>query len=182
MRVGGGVAVFLFACAAIAGPCSGQSFAIRKCVIGNGGGGAAGPSGRLSATAGQSAIGTASAMSHALCSGFWCMTSPPVTDAPESDGVLPLTQGLGPARPNPSSGFFIFPVSLEGTAPVRIHVFDLTGRLVRSVAPKVLGRGTHWVAWDGLDDLGRPVGAGIYFARLTLDRRAVGTARLILLK
>jgi hypothetical protein len=52
-----------------------------------------------------------------------------------------------------------------------LAVFDLGGRRVRRLEPD--GRG---VAWDGTDDAGQPVPAGVYFLRLGPgDRRPITT-------
>jgi flagellar hook assembly protein FlgD len=48
--------------------------------------------------------------------------------------------------------------------PISLVVLDARGRLVRSIAARELPPGTHEFAWDGRDDAGSPVGAGIYFA------------------
>jgi hypothetical protein len=61
--------------------------------------------------------------------------------------------------------------------PTRLHVYDTTGRLRRTFN---LGSsaGGH-VTWDGRDDFGDRMGAGIYFGRLTSGGKAV-KARLVL--
>lgn len=57
--------------------------------------------------------------------------------------------------------------------PVRLAIYDLSGRSVRTLQDGVdHAAGTHELFWNGLEDSGEPVGPGIYFARLQ-----VGTAR-----
>ena len=51
-----------------------------------------------------------------------------------------------------------------GAATLRIH--DAGGRLVRTLADGPRGAGRHSIRWDGRDAAGRPVAAGVYFARL----------------
>lgn len=52
--------------------------------------------------------------------------------------------------------------------PVRLSIYDLAGRLVRTVLDRA---GPHPASgqwdWDGLDDAGHPVASGCYHARLT---------------
>lgn len=47
-----------------------------------------------------------------------------------------------------------------------LAIFDLAGRSVRALAPAGLAGGAHRIPWDGQDDLGRPVVAGVYYVRL----------------
>lgn len=52
--------------------------------------------------------------------------------------------------------------------PVRIEIYDVHGRLVRRLAvPSAGSLARLRVAWDGKDDLRRPVGSGRYWARVT---------------
>jgi hypothetical protein len=48
----------------------------------------------------------------------------------------------------------------------RIDVFDVAGRRVRSLWNGSLTRGTTMIAFDGNDDMARPLSSGVYFARL----------------
>jgi glucose/arabinose dehydrogenase len=74
------------------------------------------------------------------------------------------TSGLSSA-PNP----FARHVELSGAFPsgarVRTVVFDAAGRRVREGVAREAGPGHHVWTWDGHDDHGVPVPAGIYLAR-----------------
>jgi len=72
------------------------------------------------------------------------------------------------ATPNPFTGglTFSFSVEADGVEPVRVTLFDLSGRLIRAVADVEMTSGDHELNWDGRDDRGAAVGSGIYFARL----------------
>ena len=52
--------------------------------------------------------------------------------------------------------------------PVSIHVYSLAGRRVRTLVNEPLQPGYYDLAWDGLDDRGRTVAPGVYFAALTV--------------
>ncbi len=75
--------------------------------------------------------------------------------------------------PNPSNGAARIELSLPGSrrrdAPVeaQARLIDLQGRSVRLLYSGALGRGVTSVAWDGRGDSGQPLGAGMYFLRLT---------------
>jgi glucose/arabinose dehydrogenase len=60
----------------------------------------------------------------------------------------------------------------------RVSVYDLQGRLVRTVQHSAVGAGEHSIAWDGRDDAGRSVADGIYLARIEVGGSAQ-TARLL---
>jgi flagellar hook capping protein FlgD len=53
------------------------------------------------------------------------------------------------------------------TEKVEIKVYDVTGRLVKTLANRVFPGGTqHSVTWDGTDDAGHSVARGVYFYQL----------------
>ncbi len=66
--------------------------------------------------------------------------------------------------PNPSRAGVA--LELAGAAAVRdVDIVDAGGRLVRRVAAASAGDDALHAAWDGRDAAGRPVGAGVYFAK-----------------
>jgi hypothetical protein len=70
----------------------------------------------------------------------------------------------------PSPGPFRTTTSLSFSAPdpscVRLEVFDTAGRKVRTLVDGAAGAGRQTVVWDGRDDHGSDVSAGVYFCRL----------------
>jgi hypothetical protein len=87
---------------------------------------------------------------------------------------LSLTSPLsfGSARPNPFSQLTRFAYSLSENAHALVRVYDLQGRVVRTMVDKDLPAGNHSVSWDGTDDAGARVHPGVYFARLSIGERA----------
>ncbi|HET9888493.1 MAG TPA: PQQ-binding-like beta-propeller repeat protein [bacterium] len=85
-------------------------------------------------------------------------------------GVLPGMQGdvfrFEAPWPNPSSALTDFRWSLPAAMKVRLRILDVSGRLVRKLADGRMEPGAHAVSWDGRDDSGEWVGAGVYFAWL----------------
>ena len=72
----------------------------------------------------------------------------------------------GPNPANPTAKFlFSVPRSADGQS-VRINVFDVKGRLVRTLVDASASAGPHFVLWDGRDRDGRSVASGTYFARM----------------
>jgi hypothetical protein len=52
---------------------------------------------------------------------------------------------------------------------VALYIFDVAGRLVRTLANNPLQPGTHTIVWDGRDDAGRKVASGIYLCSMIAD-------------
>jgi len=69
--------------------------------------------------------------------------------------------------PNPFSAGTRVQFDLVKESSVRIEVFDVTGRLVRTLLDRTMGSGAYEVGWDGLAGDAREAAPGIYFYRLT---------------
>jgi len=83
--------------------------------------------------------------------------------------------------PNPFNPITTVQLELPADGSVSLRLFDARGRLVRDLATGDLRAGRHDIRWDGRDQAGRNVAAGIYLARL---ESTVGqaTARLVLVR
>jgi flagellar hook assembly protein FlgD len=62
-----------------------------------------------------------------------------------------------------------------------LSVYDVAGRLVRVLYHGRRDSGYHRELWDGRDDVGHPLGSGVYFLRLSVDD-VVRTSKALLLK
>ena len=96
--------------------------------------------------------------------------------------IIPDQARLLMARPNPFSGStrLIYSVPASG-ADVRIEVFSVSGRRVRQLESGQRGTGIYEVNWNGCNDAGVKVSAGVYFCRAKIgDYSAVN--RVILLR
>jgi len=69
--------------------------------------------------------------------------------------------------PNPFSSATVIPYRLNTPSDVQITIFDVLGREVRKILIGAKPGGAHQVLWDGLNNSGERVVAGIYFYRLT---------------
>jgi outer membrane protein assembly factor BamB len=88
---------------------------------------------------------------------------------------------LYPPRPNPSATTARFAWVLPSRAATRLRVFDVGGRLVRTLVDGVRDAGEHEVEWDGADGRGAEAAAGVYFVRLDAGRRSA-TRRFVRLR
>ena len=84
-------------------------------------------------------------------------------------GELPATRTIQLRQnlPNPFASRTSIGFDLARPASVTLTVFDVTGRAVRVLAAgAAMEAGRHHAEWDGRDDAGTPLGAGLYFCRL----------------
>jgi hypothetical protein len=121
----------------------------------------------LGGTTGQAEIGVATGSGYALQGGFW-QGSLVATDAPpgEEEPAAPLSFRLHGNSPNPFVANTTILFTTASASDVQLRIYDLAGRVVRTVLDRSLGAGRHQVFWNGDDDAGHPVAKGIYFTRL----------------
>jgi flagellar hook assembly protein FlgD len=60
-----------------------------------------------------------------------------------------------------------------------VDVFDINGRRVVTVFTGSLPAGEHAFEWDGRTSSGGMAGAGLYFMRVTVGGRELGTAKIM---
>jgi hypothetical protein len=78
-------------------------------------------------------------------------------------GVPVASFALCPPRPNPTSGDAALALSVPLDSDVDLAVYDVAGRLVKRLVHGQLPSGEHTFVWDGSDEGGRQVAAGVYF-------------------
>jgi len=78
------------------------------------------------------------------------------------------TFGLGQNAPNPFNPSteisFVVP---EGGANVSLRIYDITGRLVRTLVDGFEPGGSRAVSWHGRTDQGQPAASGVYYYQMT---------------
>lgn len=97
------------------------------------------------------------------------------------DGAATRAQALR-VSPNPSRGPAGFAFALAADANIRLDLYDLAGRKVRTLHEGMTPAGETRLHWDGTDDQGQKVGTGVFFARLTRDGEPPQTARVLRLR
>jgi len=93
---------------------------------------------------------------------------PPYSGVEETTGS-PWTQSrfyLQQSIPNPVLRGTEIAFQLENSARATLRVYDLSGKLVRTVVTGSLDAGSHTARWDTRDESGKPVASGVYFYRL----------------
>ncbi|MBM3317707.1 MAG: T9SS type A sorting domain-containing protein, partial [Candidatus Eisenbacteria bacterium] len=94
-----------------------------------------------------------------------------VVSGPEAR--IPAEVFLGANRPNPAQGGTGIVFGLPGAAEVRLAVYDVSGRAVRTLVSGSLAAGEHAIVWDGRDEGGRAVSGGVYLYRLETQGRTI---------
>ena len=84
-------------------------------------------------------------------------------------------------EPNPFNPSTRIRFELSQDGPVHLAVYDLAGRLVRTLVNKPMMRGANSVVWGGTDHAGRQVRSGVYFYRITTPT-FTDTRKLTLIK
>jgi hypothetical protein len=103
----------------------------------------------------------------ALCPA-WTPTPVSVGDSPVAGGGSKFVNFLGLRSQNPApTGHAIIAFGLAKAEPVEVKVYDVGGRLVKTLANRVFTAGEeHRLIWDGTNDAGQTVARGVYFYQL----------------
>ena len=99
-----------------------------------------------------------------------------------------LTQLLVPARasldqnyPNPFNPSTTIPFALPSPQAVHLQIYNALGQRIRTLMVGPMESGFHTIVWNGQDDAGRAVAAGLYISLLeTADFRQ--TRKMLLVK
>ncbi|MCF7826162.1 MAG: T9SS type A sorting domain-containing protein [Candidatus Marinimicrobia bacterium] len=93
--------------------------------------------------------------------------------------ALPLDFELGQNFPNPFNPSTTIPYSLNEQSSIRMSIYDLQGREVIQLLNTLQARGRYQINWNGQDQEGEPVEAGVYLCRLETDTRTAITKLLL---
>jgi hypothetical protein len=90
-----------------------------------------------------------------------------IDSSPVADGTAgALRFALQGSRTNPTMGSAQIAFEVPTSAAVHLAVFDVSGRLIRTLAQETFGPGAHTVVWDGTDGNGSRVSSGVYYCRM----------------
>ncbi len=98
-----------------------------------------------------------------------------------TEQIIPTRLALNSNVPNPFNPATRISFDLPNSQAISLRVFDINGRLVRTlVSQQLLPAGVHDRIWNGRDDQANPVASGIYFCVLdTPSRRLSGKMTLM---
>lgn len=102
----------------------------------------------------------------------------------DTDGTnisKPHDFALGQNFPNPFNPSTTITFELLKDAKITISVYDVRGRLIRTLLDQQMNPGSSTISWDGKDNAGNSVQGGVYFYVLQTDG-FFQTKKMILLK
>jgi hypothetical protein len=73
-------------------------------------------------------------------------------------------------EPNPFVRRTNIKFQIPNKSRVNLSIYDLSGRLVKTLVDEEMGRGCYQVEWDGKDSFGEEVSEGIYFYKLQVGK------------
>ena len=85
--------------------------------------------------------------------------------------------------PNPISQSATVELRLERREQVSLRIYDLSGRMVKGLVNGLVEKGVRHLQWDGTDERGNRVAAGVYVVRFEASKsNQVETRRIVLLR
>jgi FlgD Ig-like domain/Carboxypeptidase regulatory-like domain len=82
---------------------------------------------------------------------------------------LPKAFQLGCNYPNPFNPSTTINYDVVQPTQVTLAVYNIRGRLIKTLVERLVDAGTHTVQWNGKDSSGRAVASGVYFYRMQAD-------------
>ena len=83
---------------------------------------------------------------------------------------IPRVTALHQNQPNPFNQLTAISYQLKTPGHTTLKIYDLTGRLVRTLVDGEKEAGYYTVTWDRKDDRGRELSNGVYFYRLQISQ------------
>lgn len=80
--------------------------------------------------------------------------------------------GLMQNHPNPFNPLTNIEFSLSEDARVTLRIYDVTGKVVKTLVAATLPVGKHGVAWGGEDESGKAAASGVYVCKLEANGKA----------
>jgi hypothetical protein len=99
----------------------------------------------------------------------------------ESRPEIPTAYRLVGNTPNPFNPATAVAYNVPHESRVTIRVYDVSGRLVRTLVDGTVEPGRHEAVWNGRNDRGEPVGSGVYFCTMEAAGFS-GSHKMVLLK
>ena len=89
---------------------------------------------------------------------------------PNTTGVpgelsLPTVSRIEAVYPNPFNPQTTILLAMRQAGPASVKIYDVQGRLVKTLVDGNLAAGRHELRWTGVDDTGRSMPSGVYVVR-----------------
>lgn len=83
--------------------------------------------------------------------------------------------------PNPFNPSTTIQYSIPATGDVKTDIYDVQGRVVRSLENSVQQAGNHSIVWDSRNNYGNTVSSGTYFCQILFNNNSL-VKKLLLIK
>jgi len=116
------------------------------------------------------------------------LAPPSIASMELNEGMTPILRVVRPVEfaleqntPNPFNPTTTIRFGLPVEGRVQLIVYDVTGRVVRTLVDAQMEAGVHSITWDGRDALGRDAASGTYIYRLVAPN-GVLVKRMVMVK
>ena len=99
----------------------------------------------------------------------------------DEGAALPAEFALHPNFPNPFNPATRIIYDLAEASDVRLEIYDLIGRNIKTLVNQTQDAGRHFISWNGDDHTGNQVSAGVYLSRLHAGNK-IFSRKMILMK
>ena len=104
-----------------------------------------------------------------------------VTVNPNTGGTPAIVTALQSAYPNPMNPTATIKYSVGTPGKVMLRVFDVSGRVIRTLVDQAQPTGSYAVIWDGSNDRGEKVASGVFFYQLNAPGYS-GAKKIVILQ
>ncbi|MEO0093980.1 MAG: T9SS type A sorting domain-containing protein [candidate division WOR-3 bacterium] len=121
-------------------------------------------------SAGQTTIGHLTATNFQAFIGFWQPEPQVGIEEPEKmPNLNQLETKLYTPQPNPFAHKTRILFSLKNSALTKLFIYDLTGRIVKTLINGNMQPGIYTINWQGDGNCGKKLASGIYFLKFQAD-------------
>lgn len=106
--------------------------------------------------------------------------SPPVPSIAEATNLNGSYHHFHNIYPNPLRDFARIHFSLQNRALVELKIYDIMGKVIRTLISGWVEPGDHYINWDRTNNNGLRVANGSYFCQIRIDGKSVVSKAIIL--
>jgi hypothetical protein len=114
--------------------------------------------------------------------GAECDPTEIIVGADRPSVVTPARTMLFRNAPNPFNPITSIRYQLAEKTHVKLQIFNVSGKLVRTLVDGIQTPDQYNVQWDGKSDAGADVGSGVYWARMATAAGFNGSTKMVVLK
>ncbi|NOZ63036.1 MAG: choice-of-anchor D domain-containing protein [Calditrichaeota bacterium] len=96
--------------------------------------------------------------------------------------LVPVEFALKQNYPNPFNGVTTIEFSLPRRMNVKVQIYNILGQSVKTLVNGTMRGGVHQLHWDGKNQFDQFVPSGMYFVKITGERKATDVKKILLLK